>query len=593
MPVRRKYYMKIVFRLLPFVKKYWVGMLLAFICLLISMAATLLVPRFLGQGIDTVLSSGSQTAVIITAVGIVVASIVNGLAGYGNTYLTQVVSQQASYDIRNAMYDRLQRLSFAYHDKNQTGQLMSRATVDVEAVRMFLAMGLLGLAGIVLQVGSITVLLIILNWKLALMTLAFVPLVAWRTIDVSARLRPVWLKVQQLMGTMGNILQESLMGIRVIKAFSRQNEESRKFSVDAQKLYDAQVQAARLTAFNMPLMVFLLSVPTALILWYGGREVINGDLTLGGVTQFILYLGSLAMPIRRLGMITNLYSRTVSAGQRILEVLDAESTVKDRPDAREIGRLQGAVTFDNVSFGYNSVSPALKGISFKVMPGQTVALLGGSGSGKSTLANLISRFYDVTGGRVLVDGIDVRDLTVASLRRNVGIAQQDVFLFSNTIRSNIAYGMPQATQEQIITAAKAAQIHDFIQSLPQGYETWVGERGLTLSGGEKQRIVIARALLMDPAILILDDSMSSVDAETEHLIRMALDRLIKGRTTFIITHRLPIIKNADLILMLKDGRIVEQGKHDELMALNGLYRQTYLTQLEATEEENNSAKLKI
>jgi ABC-type multidrug transport system fused ATPase/permease subunit len=576
--------MKIVLRLMPFVKKYWVGMTLAFICLLISMAATLIVPRFLGQGIDTVLTSGSQSAIILAAVGIVVASIVNGLAGYGNTYLTQVVSQQASYDMRNAMYDRLQRLSFAYHDKNQTGQLMSRATVDVEAVRMFLAMGLLGMAGIILQVGSITVLLVILNWKLALMTLAFVPLIAWRTIDVSARLRPIWLRIQQLMGALGNTLQESLMGIRVVKAFSRQKEENRKYTADAKKLYDEQVHAARLTSFNMPLMVFLLSVPSALILWYGGNEVINGNLTLGGVTQFILYLGSLAMPIRRLGMITNLYSRTVSAGQRILEVLDAESAVKDKAFAKELGRVEGAVTFDNVSFGYNSVSPALKGISFKALPGQTVALLGGSGSGKSTLANLISRFYDVTGGRVLVDGMDVRDVSVVSLRRNVGIAQQDVFLFSNTIRSNIAYGMPQATQEQITSAAKAAQIHEFILSLPQGYDTWVGERGLTLSGGEKQRIVIARALLMDPAILILDDSMSSVDAETERLIRLALDRLIKGRTTFIITHRLPIIKNADLILMLQDGQIAEQGKHDPLMALNGLYRHTYESQLEATED---------
>jgi ABC-type multidrug transport system fused ATPase/permease subunit len=576
--------MKIVLRLMPFVKKYWVGMTLAFICLLISMAATLIVPRFLGQGIDTVLTSGSQSAIILAAVGIVAASIVNGLAGYGNTYLTQVVSQQASYDMRNAMYDHLQRLSFAYHDKNQTGQLMSRATVDVEAVRMFLAMGLLGMAGIILQVGSITVLLVILNWKLALMTLAFVPLIAWRTIDVSARLRPIWLRVQQLMGALGNTLQESLMGIRVVKAFSRQKEENRKYTADAKKLYDEQVHAARLTAFNMPLMVFLLSVPSALILWYGGNEVINGNLTLGGVTQFILYLGSLAMPIRRLGMITNLYSRTVSAGQRILEVLDAESAVKDKAFAKELGRVEGAVTFENVSFGYNSVSPALKGISFKALPNQTVALLGGSGSGKSTLANLISRFYDVTGGRVLVDGMDVRDVSVVSLRRNVGIAQQDVFLFSNTIRSNIAYGMPQATQEQITGAAKAAQIHDFIQSLPQGYDTWVGERGLTLSGGEKQRIVIARALLMDPAILILDDSMSSVDAETERLIRLALDRLIKGRTTFIITHRLPIIKNADLILMLQNGQIVEQGKHEALMNLNGLYRHTYLSQLEATED---------
>jgi ABC-type multidrug transport system fused ATPase/permease subunit len=576
--------MKIVWRLLPFVRKYWKGMALALICLLISTAASLTVPKLLGSGIDAVIHSGEQTKLLFLAIAVVGSSAINGFAGYGNQYLTQVISQQVSYDLRNKMYDRLQRLNFGYHDKNQTGQLMSRATSDVEAVRMFLAMGLLGLIGIMVQIIAITTLLILLDWRLALLTMAFVPIIAWRTIHVSNRLRPVWLRVQQLMGTIGTTLQESLMGMRVVKAFSRQDEESRKFKVDAQKLYDEQMNAARLTAFNMPLMVFLLSIPTALILWYGGRQVIAGSLSIGGVAQFVLYMGSLSMPIRRLGVITNLYSRTVSAGQRILEILDTESTIKDKADAREIGRVEGEVEFQNVSFGYNSVSPALKNISFRALPGQTVALLGGSGSGKSTLANLISRFYDVTGGRVLIDGADVRDVTIASLRRNVGLAQQDVFLFSNTIRNNICYGVPDATIEQIIEAAKAAQIHDFIETLPQGYETWVGERGLTLSGGEKQRIVIARALLTNPAILVLDDSMSSVDANTERLIRTALDRLIKGRTTFIITHRLPIIRNADLILMLKDGQIIEKGKHDELMAANGLYHSTYAAQLESSQD---------
>ena len=305
---------------------------------------------------------------------------------------------------------------------------------------------------------------------------------------------------------------------------------------------------------------------------------------MGGVTQFILYLGMLAQPIRRLGFVANMFSRTVSAGQRILEILDTESLVKEKPNAIELGRLKGQVSFENVSFSYNSLAPALNDISFSVQPGQLVALLGGSGSGKSTTANLISRFYDVSSGRVAVDGIDIRDVTLASLRQNVGIAQQDVFLFSATIRDNIAYGVPDANMEQIVAAAKAAQIHDFIQSLPDGYNTWVGERGVTLSGGEKQRVVIARALLTNPGILILDDSTSSVDAETEHLIRLALDKLIKGRTTFIITHRLPIIRNADLILMLKDGQIAERGKHSELMARGGLYKQIYQSQLAVTQD---------
>jgi ABC-type multidrug transport system fused ATPase/permease subunit len=576
--------MRVVLRLLPFVTKYWKGLLLALFCLITSTVASLVVPSLLRTGIDSVLSSGSQTTIIILAIAIVASSAIRGFADYGNQYLAQVVSQQASYEMRNKIYDHIQKLSFAYHDRSQTGQLVSRGTVDVEAVRMFLSMGLLSVIQTVLLIAGITGLLIYYDWRLALITLAFVPPILWLTIFVSGRLRPVWLKVQQLMASMNITLQESLIGIRVIKAFSRQDEENRKFSVDAKRLYDAQMHAARLTAINMPLMVFFMTLPAAVVLWYGGRQYIAGTLTIGDITAFVLYLGMLAMPIRRLGFVTNMYSRTVSAGQRILEILDTESEVKEKPGAIELGRLNGAVTFENVSFRYNPMAAALNNITFSVQPGETVALLGGSGSGKSTLIHLISRFYDVTSGRVLVDGIDVRDVTLSSLRKNVGVAQQDVFLFSNTIKDNICYGVPDATMEQVIQATKTAQIHDFIQQLPEGYDTWVGERGLTLSGGEKQRIVIARALLMDPSILILDDSTSSVDAETERLIRQALNSLIKGRTTFVITHRLPIIRNADLILMLKDGQIIEMGKHDDLMSREGLYHQTYMAQLAATQE---------
>jgi ATP-binding cassette subfamily B protein len=300
---------------------------------------------------------------------------------------------------------------------------------------------------------------------------------------------------------------------------------------------------------------------------------------MGGLTQFILYLGMMAMPIRRLGFTINLFSRTASAGQRILEILDTESPVQEKSNAIELNSVRGEVSFDNVSFRYNSVAPVLNNISFSVQPGQLVALLGGSGSGKSTIASLIPRFYDVTSGRITIDGVDIRDVILASLRKNVGIVQQDIFLFSATIRDNIAYGAVDADVEQIVAVAKTAQLHDFVQSLPEGYDTWVGERGITLSGGEKQRLSIARTLLMNPGILILDDSTSSVDAETEYSIRQALDRLIKGRTTFIITHRLSIIQNADLILLLKEGQIVEQGKHSVLMAGNSLYRQIYELQL--------------
>lgn len=467
---------------------------------------------------------------------------------------------------------------------------MSRATIDVEAIRMFLGNGLLSIIQTFILLVTISYLLVALDWKLALLTLAFMPAIAWRTIIVTRRLQPIWLKVQQLVATLGTTLQESLTGIRVVKAFSRQEEEHRKFASDAKTLYDAEVSAARLVALNMPLMVFLLSLPTALVLWYGGQRVIADNLTIGGLTQFILYLGMLGMPIRRIGFMVSMFSRSISAGQRILEILDTESLVQEKPNAVELGKVKGEVSFEDVSFSYDSRGPALKNVSFSVPPGQLVALLGNSGSGKSTIARLISRFYDVTGGRITIDSIDVRDVTLSSLRRNVITAQQDIFLFSATIRDNIAYGAVSVSLEEIIAAAKTAYLHDFIQSLPDGYNTWVGERGVTLSGGERQRLAIARTLLMNPRVLILDDSTSSVDAETEHLILQALNKLIKGRTTFIITHRLPIIQNADLILMLKDGEIVELGKHNELMAKKGLYYQTYQLHFSVTQVSKKRLK---
>ena len=565
-------------------------MLLAFICLIATTAFGLTVPWILGEAIDTVLSSGER-AFLWVAAGIVLgATALRGVSEYGSRYFREVVSQKTSYDIRNALYDRLQHLSFAYHDQAQTGQLMSRATVDVEAIRMFFRMGLLGVVEIFVLFVAVSYMLVLMDWQLALLTLAFMPAIGWRTIIVSGRLRPIWLKVQQLMGVLGATLEESLTGIRVVKGFSRQKEESQKFSTQATVLYNQQINAARLRAFNMPLMVFLTTIPTALILWYGGRQVIAGSLTIGNLSQFIMYLGVLAMPIRHLGMIVNIFSRAISAGQRILEILDTQSPVQEKPNAIELDSVKGRVSFEDVSFSYNSRAPVLKNINFSVQSGELVALLGGSGSGKSTIASLLSRFYDVSSGRITIDGIDIRDVTLASLRKNMVTAQQDIFLFSATIRDNIAYGAVNASMEQIVTVAKAAHLHDFIQSLPNGYNTWVGERGVTLSGGEKQRLAIARTLLINPKVLILDDSTSSVDAETEHLIRQALDKLIKERTTFIITHRLPIIKNADLILVLKEGQIIERGRHNDLMARNGLYQQIYESQLSASQGSGENSQ---
>jgi ABC-type multidrug transport system fused ATPase/permease subunit len=580
--------MRTILRLIGFVQKYWLALLLAFLCLIMATAFGILIPRMIGDGIDTLLGSGDRSFLIIAAVVVIVAGALRGTAGYGHRYFSEVVSQKASYNIRNALYDRLQRLSFQFHDRSQTGQLMSRATVDVEAMRMFFAMGLLGIVQVFLMVLGVTYMLLAIDWKLALFTIFFIIPVMWLATSFGRRIRPIWLRVQAMLGVMGTTLEESLAGVGVVKAFSRQNEESQKFSTQAATLYEEQMNAARLLAFNMPTMVFLVSIPMAVILWYGGHQVIDGRMTVGEITQFILYLGLLMMPIRRLGMMVNLYSRTVSAGQRILEILDTESKVTEKPDAIELGRVKGHVSFQNVSFTYDNISPALNNVRFDVSPGQLVALLGGSGSGKSTVANLLARFYDVTSGKITIDGVDIRDVTLSSLRRNVVAAQQDVFLFSSSIRENIAYGDIDASMEQIVEVAKAAHLHDFIQSLPDGYDTWVGERGDTLSGGEKQRLAIARTLLVNPSILILDDSTASVDSETEKLIRQAMDRLIKGRTTFVITHRLPLIQNADVILMFQDGKLVEQGKHDELIARGGVYKEIYESQLMIDQETEES-----
>ncbi len=575
--------MRTLLRLMAYAQKYWGWLLLAFICLLTTTALSLAVPWILREAIDTVISHGERSFLILAAVAVVSASALRGIFTYGHNYLSEATSQKTVYDIRNAIYDRLQRLSFAYHDRTQTGELMSRATADVEAIRMFIGRGLLGLAQMLVLFIGISCILVSLDWKLALFSLAFLPLIGLRAIIISRRLRHIWLKIQELLGILGTTLEESLTGVRIVKAFSHQREESQKFSTQAKLLYDKEISADHQMAFNMPLMVFMISLPTALILWYGGRQVIAGSLTLGGLTQFIFYLGMMAMPVRRLGFLTNLFSRSVSAGQRILEILDTESPVQEKPNAIELSNIKGEVCFEDVSFSYDSTVPVLKNINFSVSPGELVALVGSSGSGKSTIASLIPRFYDVSSGRIIIDGVDIRDVTIASLHRNIGIVQQDVFLFSLTIQDNIAYGAVDADMEQIVAVAKATHLHDFIQSLPDGYNTWVGERGITLSGGEKQRLAIARTLLINPSILILDDSTSSVDAETEHLIRLALDKLIKGRTTFIITHRLPIIKNADLILVLNEGQIVERGKHNELIAQNGFYRQIYQSQLSMTQ----------
>ncbi|MBI4312257.1 MAG: ABC transporter ATP-binding protein [Chloroflexi bacterium] len=571
--------MRIIWRITKKTFKYKWVLLLAYLSVFGVTVFSLLVPRLLGDAIDSVLTAPDRGHLLLLAGGILGLSIARGIAAYGQQYLGESIGQWVAYDLRNEFYDHLQRMSFAFHDKEQTGNLMSKATADVESVRMFIQAGLIRAVYMLILFLGVGAAIFLLNWKLALLSLLFAPYVVWSTARVTIRLRREWLAVQNEMGRMTTILQENLSGQRVVKAFAADEHERGKFRDSATKVSDHSYTAAIHQASNTSLVTLYHMGATVLILWAGGRQVLAGELTAGGLAQFIFYLGIMAQPVRMSSWIINTYSRAVSSGQRLFATLDAASPVREKPDATVLPRLKGHVKFEDVSFSYDAISPVLKGINLEAKPAQVIALVGAPGSGKSTLAHLLPRFYDVTSGHVTVDGIDVRDTTLQSLRANIGAVQQDVFLFTTTIRDNIAYGKTDATQEEVERAAKIAQLHDFIMTLPEGYDTWVGERGITLSGGQRQRLAIARTVLLDPPILILDDSTSSVDTETEHLIRAALVDVMKGRTTFVIAHRLSTVKNADVIVVLKDGEIIQQGSHQELVGVPGPYSEIYELQL--------------
>ncbi len=575
--------MRIFARVAALFWKYWPRAALAYTCLFAGAVLTILIPRFTGQAIDLALGSGQHSALVFLALAILVAGILRSLFSYGQGYLAEFLSNKVAYDLRNTIYNRLQTLSYAFHDRAQTGQLMSRATSDVESVRMFVGFALLRGFYFVLLMVAITVVLLLLNWKLALISLSVLPFISFRTVVINQKLRVLWTKIQQGIGDLGTILQENLTGVRVVRAFAREDFESRKFHNQAEAIYNQEIEANNLLASNSPAMSFALLLAMGVVLWYGGRLVIAGSLTQGELAQFLIYLVMLSTPVYILGWLSILFSRAMASGKRIFEIIDQVSPVREKSGAIDIHKIKGLVRFEDVSFSYDSHGTALKDASFEAQPGQIIALVGASGSGKSTIANLIPRFYDVTAGRITIDNTDIRDMTLTSLRSHVGIVHQDTFLFSATIRENISYGKPNASLEEIMEAAKTARLHDFVMSLPDGYETWVGERGITLSGGQKQRLAVARTILLNPRILIMDDSTSSLDAETEYLLQQALAELPAGRTTFIIAHRLRSVHMADLILVLKDGQIIERGKHAKLLATNGLYQQLYGLQFEQQE----------
>ncbi len=529
----------------------------------------------------------APSALLTAVIAIVIFAVFRGLFAFLQSYWAERNSQGIAFDLRNDLFSKVQKLSFSYHDRNQTGQLMIRATDDVEKVRLFIGQGLLQLVGAVVLLTGTLIILLTTNARLTLAVLPVLPLSLLVFVIFGIISGPLFAKVQVKLSSLNIRLQESLAGVKVIKAFAREVDEIRRFQRSADDLMKQQITVSRTLTFLFPLVFLIANLGQAATLYYGGRQIINNTLTIGQWQEFSLYLVYVFLPLAQFGFIVTQLGQASASSNRIFEILDARNDVVDQPDAQALPAIDGQVVFENVTFRYfSSGAPVLSEVSFEARPGQTIALLGATGSGKTTIINLIPRFYDPSQGRILIDGHDLRQVTLESLRSQIGIVLQETTLFSGTIRDNIAFGKPDASLEQVIAAAQAAEAHDFILSFKEGYDTLVGERGATLSGGQKQRIAIARALLLNPRILILDDSTSSVDLATEARIQKALDRLMLNRTSFVIAQRISTVRHADQILVLEQGRVVARGTHTELMEDSPLYAEIYNSQLVGDAEES-------
>ncbi len=572
--------MRSLLRLRSFLHPYQRPLLLALLCLLLTTALSLTVPTIIRQVIDVGLARGDVRFLGISALMLVGIGVVRAALAYGQRYLSEYIAAHIGYDLRNRLYDHIQHLSFSYHDHIQTGQLISRCIEDVRAIERFTGYNIIELANLALLLIGITVLLFLDNFRLAAIALLPILPLMYLTSGFGRRVSQYFFAVDNALGELSSRLQENVSGVQVVRAFAREPYEIERFDQGNRQLFRARLTVIGEWSKIMPTSQFLIILSTILILWFGGQMVLRGEMTIGEVVAFNSYLLLLASPIQQLTWLVNSAGEAVAGARRVFEVLDQPFEIQSPPNAIVLPTLQGRVEFRNVCFRYAQQNEvALQDINLVVEPNQMVALIGPTGSGKSSLVQLIPRFYDVTQGAVLVDGYDVRQVDLVSLRKQIGIVLQTSLLFSTTLRENIAYGRPDASEEEIIAAARAAQAHEFIMELPNGYDTVVGERGVTLSGGQRQRVAIARALLMNPRILILDDSTSSVDTQTERLIQKALAQLMQGRTTFVIAHRLSTVRRADLILVMERGRIVERGRHEELLALGGLYREIYDLQL--------------
>ena len=571
-------------RALGYLRSYKAEASGAFVALVLSSAASLATPQLIRVAIDGGIVQRSLRVILLAVGGLVGAALLRGLFQFLQGYLAERASQGVAYDLRNVLFEKIERLGFGYYDRVETGQLVTRLTSDVEQIRTFAGSGVVQLAAAVVMLVGTATLLFLTDWRLALLSLTIVPVIVVLLLRFVRRIGPLFRGVQQTLGRLNSVLQEDLAGIKVIRTFAREDYERDRYRSVNDELLTKNLETVRAFAGNFPFVFLLANLGTLIIVLFGGLQVIGGRLSVGELVAFNTYLGFLLFPIFTIGFLAAGISRAGASSQRVFEVLDAPLEVQDVPDATTLPPIACRVEFDGVGFRYpGSEREVLRDVSFVAQPGQTVAILGTTGSGKSTLVNLIPRFYDVTEGSVRLDGHDVRDVTLASLRSQMGIVLQTSLLFSGIVRDNVAYGRPDATQEEIETAARAARADEFIRDLPEGYDTVIGERGVGLSGGQRQRIAIARALLVDPRLLILDDSTSAVDAETEAAIQESLDRMMREghRTVFVIAQRISTVRDADLILVLDGGTVAASGTHDELLRESELYNEILGSQLVA------------
>lgn len=570
--------MTLYLRILSYIKPYMHRLIFAMFCTIMAAAGNLYIPWIIKDMIDEVLADKNGTMLNWIAASIIAIFVVRGLFWYGQNYLMSYVGQSVIIDIRAAVFKKLQRLSVSFYDKNKTGTIMSYVTNDVNALQSAMVENTIEMIteGFIL-IGSV-VAMIYLDWRLTLFTVCTFPVVLWFMEFFGKKIRKTGGRIQECTADITSVLQESVASARVIKSFVREDYEVDRFDVENRANFRANMKNAQLMATLTPVVELVAAIGVTMIIWYGGNNVINGTITAGSLVAFLTYAVNISNPIKRLTRVIGNIQKALAAAQRVFMIIDMPEEIAESRDAKQLPEVSGKVEFQNVSFAYDDKGNVITDLSFSVKPGEVIAIVGPSGAGKSTIANLLPRFYDVNKGDIKIDGHSVREVTLDSLREQVGIVPQETMLFNGSVYNNILYGRLDATKEEIEAAAKAANAHDFIMQLTDGYETKLGDRGVNLSGGQRQRIAIARVILKNPRILILDEATSALDTESERVVQEALDRLMVGRTSFVIAHRLSTVKNADKILVLEKGNLVESGTHDELLALDGLYAHLYKIQ---------------